>query len=163
MSYRGRFLSAGWRSKSANHWLTNSRDQMTHARDEYLMVYAYTQPHCCSKWQYIVLILHRYSIFVLEASTSNRLTYFVPPLVCLLPSSHTQPISKKKRSCPHPLRCYIRNLYAVTGKSCRGSGMSQCGKTAASKPAPWLAGRPRANHDFSSGGKCWCFAFALLI
>jgi hypothetical protein len=26
-----------------------------------------------------------YAVYVLEASTSNRLTYFLPPLVCVLP------------------------------------------------------------------------------
>jgi hypothetical protein len=40
-------------------------------------------------------IIRSYAVYVLEASTSNRLTYFLPPLVCVLPPRLYMPFQNR--------------------------------------------------------------------
>lgn len=59
---------------------------MEHSRDEYLFVYALlccasSSNARCGQSQGDANDGARYSVYVLESATSNRLTYFVPPLV----------------------------------------------------------------------------------
>lgn len=47
------------------------------------------------------MTMHRYSVYVLEASSSNRLTYFLPPLVSLFASRSTFGVLKLELSAGH--------------------------------------------------------------
>lgn len=55
---------------------------MAHAREEYLFQYV-VKSTLKTRWALANCQPTRYSVYVLESSTSRRLTYFMPPLVSL--------------------------------------------------------------------------------
>lgn len=60
---------------------------MLHARDEYHFVYVHSLRDGSTSLKAHSLN-YRYAVYVLEAATSNRLTFFLPPLVCTTSRTH---------------------------------------------------------------------------